>query len=58
MDGENVHEKAKAIIGIVQDIKRYAFFKSAQSLGIVFGPSDLNFPDFLLYRAIEEQKGK
>lgn len=48
-------EKARCILEVVKDVKRYANYMRAQSLGINYGPHDLTFMDMLLFSWIKEQ---
>lgn len=42
-------EITEDVLSIVEDVKRYSFFKQSQDLGIVYGPKDLTFTDMLLF---------
>jgi hypothetical protein len=50
--------KAIAIIECAEIIKEYGVFESAINLGITFGPNDLTFTEFLLFKWIKEKRGK
>jgi hypothetical protein len=54
LDGDE--NQASAILEVVRDIARYNTFAISKELGISYGPSDLSFTDFLLFKWIKETR--
>lgn len=54
---DDSEERADTILEVAEDVKRYGFFLDAKDLGIVFGPNDLSFGEFLLFDSIRRQRG-
>ena len=49
-------EKVNLILNVVNDVRRYDFFRMSQDLGIVYGKNDIPFTDMILFSWIKGSK--
>lgn len=56
MTDEESLGKVDLIMELIDDIARFGIFDSSVEMGIKYGPQDLEFTEFLLFKWIKEKR--